>query len=265
MLLKTITYCRLVYFGKREKWTQFLFIFFSLIPLTYADPLPPLIVATEMFNPPFIMQGANKQLFGFDIEMMEDICEIIHRKCIYRSEFMENTLLSSIEKHEADIGVSSITITLERSERVNFSYPYLPSDVQYLALKKWAAIPFSKDVLNEKKIGVQVGTIYEQVIKESGLSDVQIINYSSTNRLIKALGQGEVDFILQDALAAQYWITQIPIFTTFGKPFTYGYGFGIAVNKSDKELLQQINNALVEFEENGQFKKTYDRYVGAGK
>ncbi|WP_274519444.1 transporter substrate-binding domain-containing protein [Legionella cincinnatiensis] len=75
------------------------------------------------------------------------------------------------------------------------------------------------------------------------------------------MSEGEVDFVLQDVLSAQYWATEFPEFTTFGKSFIYGYGFGIAVNKSDSELLQQINNALLEFEKNGQFKKTYERYV----
>lgn len=66
-----------------------IFIYFSFfISCSYADSLRPLIVATEIFNPPFIMQGANKQLFGFDIEMMEDICRIIQRECQYRSGFL---------------------------------------------------------------------------------------------------------------------------------------------------------------------------------
>lgn len=128
----------------REYCIQFLFIFSFFTPLIHAASLPPLIVATEIFNPPFIMQGANKQLFGFDIEMMEDICQMIHRECQYRPGFFENTLLNSIEKHEADLGVASITITLERSQQVNFSFPYLPSNAQYLALKKWSTVPFSK-------------------------------------------------------------------------------------------------------------------------
>ena len=196
--------------------------------------------------------------------MMEDICQIIHRECQYRSGFFENTIISNIEKHEADMGVASITITLERSQHVNFSFPYLPSDAQYLALKKWATVPFSQDAFHGKKIGIQVGTAFEKVIKDSGFSNVQIVNYNSTPQLIKALSDGNVDFILQDALSAQHWATQIPVFTTFGKPFVFGYGFGIAVNKSESELLKQINNALLEFQKNGQFKKTYDRYIPGG-
>lgn len=112
------------------------FIYFSFsISFSYAEPLRSLTVATEIFNPPFIMQGANNQLFGFDIEMMEDICKTIHRHCQYHSGFFENTIISTIEQHEADIGVASITITLDRSQRVSFSIPYLPSEAQYLALK----------------------------------------------------------------------------------------------------------------------------------
>ncbi|CAM3131090.1 transporter substrate-binding domain-containing protein [Legionella anisa] len=264
MIMQTITTYYLGFLGIKRRWTQFLFIFSFFMSCSHADSLRPLIIATEIFNPPFIMQGANKQLFGFDIEMMEDICQMIHRECQYRPGFFENTIISSIEKNEADIGVASITITLERSEHVNFSFPYLPSDAQYLALKKWTAVPFSQDAFNGKKIGIQVGTIFEKVIKDSGFPDVEIVNYNSTPQLIKALGDENVDFILQDALSAQYWASQMPIFTTFGKPFGFGYGLGIAVNKRESELLQQINDALLEFQKNGQFKQTYDRYILGG-
>ncbi|KTD40778.1 transporter substrate-binding domain-containing protein [Legionella parisiensis] len=260
-MIQAITSYFLGFLDIKKRWIQFLFIFSFFISCSYADSLRPLIVATEIFNPPFIMQGANKQLFGFDIEMMEDICQSIHRECQYRSGFMENTILSSIEKNEADVGVSSITITAERSEHVNFSLPYLPSDAQYLTLKKGSTVPFSKEAFNGKKIGIQVGTMFEKIIKNSGFSDVQIVNFNSTPRLIQALSNEEVDFILQDALSAQYWATEIPVFTPFGKPFSIGYGLGIAVNKNESELLQQINDALLEFQENGQFKKTYDRYI----
>ncbi len=249
------------FLGIKSRWVQYLFIFFLSLSLSHAEPLPPLVVATEIFNPPFIMQGANNQLFGFDIEMLEEICQIIHRECQYHPVFFENTIISNIENQEADIGIASITITLERSQRVNFSIPYLPSDVQYLALKKWATVPFSENAIDGKKIGIQVGTIFADVIKDSNFSNVQIITYNSTPQLIDALSEGNVDFVLQDALSAQYWAAEFPEFTTFGKPFIYGYGFGIAVNKNDSELLQQINNALLEFEKSGQFKKTYERYA----
>ncbi|AUH73261.1 arginine ABC transporter substrate-binding protein [Legionella sainthelensi] len=261
VMMQTIISYYLRLLSIKRRWIQLLFIFSFSISFSYAEPLRSLTVATEIFNPPFIMQGANNQLFGFDIEMMEDICKTIHRHCQYHSGFFENTIISTIEQHEADIGVASITITLDRSQRVSFSIPYLPSEAQYLALKKWATVPFSKDVFNGKKIGIQVGTLFEKVINDSGFSNVEIVNYRSTPKLIEALSNGDIDFILQDALSAQYWATQMPVFAPFGKAFSIGYGFGIVVNKTDNELLQQINNALLEFEKNGEFKRTYNRYI----
>lgn len=245
----------------KRYWTHLLFVFSCLMHQSYAASLPPLIVATEIFNPPFIMQGANGQLFGFDIEMMENVCQLMNRECQYRSGFIEKTIITNIEKQKADLGVASITITLERSQHVNFSLPYLPSDAQYLALKKWATVPFSQSVFNGKKIGIQAGTIFEKLINEPSFSEVKIIKYNSTPMLIDALSDGTVDFILQDALAAQYWASQLPVFTTFGKKFAFGDGFAVVVNKNDPELLQQINDALLEYQKNGEFKKTYDRYV----
>lgn len=50
-----------------------------------------------------------------------------------------------------------------------------------------------------------MGTVFGKVINDAGFSNVQIVNYNSTPQLIDALSDGSVDFILQDALSAQYW------------------------------------------------------------
>lgn len=43
----------------------------------------PLNVGVESFAPPFVMQGNHNQLFGFDIDMMNNLCKIMNRTCTF--------------------------------------------------------------------------------------------------------------------------------------------------------------------------------------
>ena len=65
--MQTITSYCLGFLGIKSRWTLFLFVFSFFMSLSYADSLRPLIVATEIFNPPFIMQGANNQLPAYAV------------------------------------------------------------------------------------------------------------------------------------------------------------------------------------------------------
>ena len=65
-----------------------------------------------------------------------------------------------------------------------------------------------------------------------------------------------------DAFTADYWQTQSNnVIITLGKPFTYGYGFGIAVNPNEPALLKDLNEALLKYQNNGEFQKDYNTYL----
>ncbi|WP_040916294.1 transporter substrate-binding domain-containing protein, partial [Legionella tunisiensis] len=41
----------------------------------------PLRIAVDTFAPPFVMESAHNQLYGFDIAMMQSLCRIMQRTC----------------------------------------------------------------------------------------------------------------------------------------------------------------------------------------
>lgn len=78
-----------------------------------------------------------------------------------------------------------------------------------------------------------------------------------------ALKRGEVDIILLDNAAALYWASNSSdVFKLAGPPYMYGYGYGIAINPSEVNLLTDFNNALVQYQNSNNYKQNYNRYFG---
>lgn len=245
---------------KRGKWLAILFL---VTPLLLAQPLPPLVVAIDAYNPPFGMRGAQNQLFGFDVDMMEFICKKINRTCQYRPMHFEY-IIPAVESRQTDIGVASLTITLERSQQVSFSIPYLLSYFRFMGLKKWADQPFSMNLVNNKTVGIKKGTVFKEFLQKENTQNlnIKVKEYKTHNDIILALQNGNIDFALMDGASVLYWQAQSDnTMISLGKPFLYGYGFGIAVNYSNQPLLQQINSAILEYQNSGGFQKAYNEYL----
>ncbi len=245
---------------------RILITFMCIIPMLHAQINPlnnPLKVGVDGFLPPFSMQGTNNESYGFDIDMMNSLCKIMNRNCEFRAMQFAN-LLPAVENKEVDVAVSYITITPERSKRVSFSNPYLLSYSRFLANTSAPGLkpPFSLKLLEGKNIGVVRGTIFADQIYEMGIKNPSIKEYDSDDILVENLGKGKVDFALVDNPTAIYWeANSSGKLHAIGPSFLYGYGVGIAVNSRDRDLLNEINNALLQYQKSSDFKSNYDKFI----
>lgn len=222
---------------------------------------PPLVVAVESFEPPFVMETSNDQFYGFDIAMMEYICQQLNRTCQYRIMPFDQ-LINAVANRQAEVAVSAITITPERALLVNFSTPYLISEASFLANADLARYPFDLSLLQGRKIGVVTGTVFADLITTMGIVNPQIVNYTQLEDSIEALNNGDIDLALMDEPTAFYWQSQSSgLMRMVGKPFAYGYGLGIAINRDNVQLLQQINQVLLTYQNSDAYKLAYQKYI----
>ncbi len=245
------------------KWIQRL-IPGILILLSFqlcAQPLP-LRVAIEVFEPPFVMQAANNQVHGFDISLILTICRGIGRTCQFQV-MPFNDLLAAVENNEADVAISAITITVPRARRVNFSLPYLSSVSRFLTTKQFSRQPFTLQNLNNKRIGVEQGSIFAEQIVNLGIGNATVVPYETVHELIDSLNNNDVDLVLMDNHSAVFWeIQSSGLLKTYGMPLEYGFGYGIAINRQNNTLLSQINTVLLKYQQSEDFKKSYRKYFG---
>ena len=244
------------------KWIQgVLLLIIAIIPLQSLSQGLPLRVGVEPFEPPFILQAANKQLYGFDINVINSICRRIDRTCQFTIMSFDR-LLSAVRNNQLDVAISAITITVPRAKLVNFSLPYFPSSSRFLTRKEFSSKPFSLLAFKNKKIGIERGTVFKTQMTVMGIKNPNIIEYQSVHLLIDALNNKEVDFVLLDNPSSLYWAAQSSgALKTFGRSLNYGFGYAVAINKQNQLLLGQINKALLDYQKSDEFKKNYRQYL----
>jgi polar amino acid transport system substrate-binding protein len=242
---------------------QWIFAFFLL---TCAYDLQaqgePLRVAVESYAPPFVMQAAKNRYYGFDIDLIEAVCQRLKRKCEYQVMRFDD-LLFAVNKGEVDVALSGITLTLERSKQVNFSLPYLPSRSRIMTKKENAKKHFSLLALSRSTVGIESGTIFETQLQSMNIRDAVIERYKNLQELVNALSENEVDYILLDNPSAVFWEAQSSKSLVLqGPPMPYGLGFAIAVRPNDKPLLKAIDKALLSYQKTKAYESSYEKYMG---
>lgn len=218
-------------------------------------------IGIDRNDPPFIYSINNKTFYGFDIDMMTMLCTYLKKKCDFvPMNFSE--LLPSVRNKTVDIAASSIFITPERAQFVNFSIPYLLSYTHFIGTKDKANVPFLIDSLSNKRIGYERGTLIPDVILSLGIINPVLVAYNNTDDVVEGLLKNEVDYALFTQHAAYYWNNNSAgQLTLLGNRIPFGLGVGIAVNKDKPELLMELNQALKVFQNSEAYKNNYNRYI----
>ena len=217
-----------------------------------------LIIGTLAYDPPFETTSDNKgNFFGFDIDIMNEVCNRLQEKCHYKPLTFEK-ILSETQSGQIDLAIAGISIMPNRQLLYLFSLPYLASRAGLLA-KSNSTIKTIEDIQG-KHIGVEAGTLFKTLALNK-FPGVQITEYDTQNDLFQAVADDDVDLILLDEASAQYWMTNNGVsFKSVGKPIPMGVGYGIMANLSNSTLINRVNNALISMENDGSYLVIYKRY-----
>lgn len=118
----------------------------------------------------------------------------------------------------------------------------------------------SVDDLATAKIGVQLGTTGDIYVSDK-YPDAEIEQFNKGADAIQSLKQGKVDCVVIDKLPAESFIALNSDLSILEEEFT-NEDYAIAIAKDNTELLDKINAALDELEENGTMQKIIDNYIG---
>lgn len=243
------------------KYRYWLILLFSSLfsSLVYAQT-EPLRISAASFSPPFVLQGGNQQLFGFDISMMQSLCQIMARPCNFIPMEFDN-IIPSLTNNNADLAIGGITITAERAKTIFFSDPYLPSHAVFVTNSDYFDKPWKKQLLTDKQIGLIQGSVFPEIIQTLNLDNPTIVRFEDEHALIEALSLKEIDFALLDTSTAYYWeMRSADTIKPIGQPINYGLGLGIAIAPDNPDLLKAVNRALLQYQQSPDFKKHYNTY-----
>ena len=224
-----------------------------------------LTVCTDAPYEPFEYQDENGVWTGFDMDIMTKIAEANKLALNVSVQAFDGILLKLAAK-ECDVVASSVTITEERAQSVDFSTGYFDSYQSLLVRNEDKDKLTTLESLNGKTIAVQTGTTGEAFAKENA-KGAKIQSYDDASAMFLALESKEVDGVLQDfPINASRAVKQGT--STVSVKFTEGQEveqYGFAVEKGNTALLKVINDSLATFKSDGTYETIFAKYFGATK
>lgn len=217
-------------------------------------------VATDMAVPPYGMLDAELKPIGLDVEVARKLAADWGLEI----EFVETTGSSRIPNlltDKADIVISSLSMTRERAEVVDFSNPY--SVINSVVGGKASDPVTGWEDLKGRTVAVARGTINDTDISaEADKYGFSVTRYEDDATLITAIVSGQSDLI-GHAAATLLRINAADASLAFEPKFvTRASGLGIGVKKGEPTLLAKLNEWVAENLANGTLTEITERYTG---
>ena len=232
-------------------------------PAPAAAPAKVYVVGTDAAYAPFESQNEKGEIVGFDI----DVVKAIAAKAGIEVKFVNTPwegIFNALTQGDRDFLVSSVTITDERKQTMDFSAPYF--DAQQLIAVKDGSKVAKFDDLKKLKVGVQTGTTGDEAVtKLQGKDSANIKRFESTPLALKELEAGGVDAVVADNGVVIHYVnnnTTAKFKTVADASFTPEQ-YGLPVKKGNTELLAKLNKGLADIKADGTYDKIYAQYFGA--
>lgn len=220
----------------------------------------PLVVAMELAYPPFEGKNETGEPEGISVDLMKAFGEYVGRDIRIENTAWDG-LIPSLQTGTADIVISSMTIRPDRAEQVDFSDPYANALLAVLVSKD-AEAETVEDLNQEgKKLAVKSGST-GHLYAESNLGKAELIVLPDESACVTEVAQGRADGFIYDQLTIyRNWQKNSDTTDAIFIPFQEPEQWGIAVQKGNSELLDQINAFLKEFREEGGYDRLAETYL----
>ncbi|MBS5789965.1 transporter substrate-binding domain-containing protein [Fusobacterium sp.] len=210
-------------------------------------------VGTNAEFPPYEYMEDGK-IKGFDADIMDEIA----KRGKFKYEWVNmnfDGLISALQSKKVDMVIAGMTLNEERQKYVNFSVPYIKPAVSLIALKSNSTT--SIEEFNNKKFGVELGTIEADIIKGK-FPDAIIVPFSSNTASVLALKSQKIDAILFDSKVAESYVKNNPEIKIVGE--VTGEDKAMAFNLKDTEVHNKVNTILQEMLNDGTIDKLKEKY-----
>jgi polar amino acid transport system substrate-binding protein len=215
-----------------------------------------IVVATDATWPPMEMVDENKEIVGFDMDLMKAAAEAGGFTVEFENTAWEG-IFAGLATGEYDAVMSSVTITEERKETMDFSVPYINAGQVLIVPQDTSGVETLED-LKGKSVGAQIGTTGSFEIEK--VEGVELKTYDEIGLAFEDMANRRIDAVVADTPVAADFALMNPNykdrFKIVGEQFTEEF-YGVAVNKGNTKILDAINkglNAVVDTE-------TYDKLV----
>jgi len=226
-----------------------------------AKPVQYLVMGTHAEFPPFEMRGGadNSAVVGLDVDIAKAIAEQAGM-ALKIEEMPFEELLPALVEGKVDMVLAGLTITDKRAEMVDFSDPYYTS-TQVVIIRKGDPVPTSKEDMRDQKIGAPAGTTGEAAAAELTSGKRKLLPFDSALSTVVGLMNSRVNFALVDEQPAIHFQKRFQkdlqvVRLDFDEEL-----YGVAVQKGNTELLEQVNEVLAAVQADGRYEEWVDQWM----
>jgi len=219
-------------------------------------------VGTDAAYAPFEKMSPANEVEGLTVDLLKAVAA----QGGFQVKFVNTPwegIFKTLDSGERDIVASSVTITEERKQTMDFSKPYFDA-VQLIAVKEDSKVGRFED-LKTLKVGVQTGTTGDEVVQKLlGKASPNIKRFESTPLALQELAAGGVAAVVADNGVVQNYIANNPTakFKSVSDASFVPEQYGFAVKKGNAEMLEKINKGLDAIKADGTHAALMAKYFG---
>jgi glutamate transport system substrate-binding protein len=216
------------------------------------------------FDQPGLGNKTGDGYAGFDVDTAVYIAAAlgVSRDNITWAEANSSQRQQLLAAGQADLIVSTFSITDERKKEVDFAGPYFVAHQDLLVRRNDTEIT-GPDALDGKNLCSVPGTTSAAYVTSHYLGNIKLVELPRFSDCVKALNDSQVDAVTTDDVILAGFAAE-PQYQ--GKLKVVGKGFsdeiyGIGVKKGDTAMVDKVNAALKQYIDDGSWKRSLDANV----
>lgn len=243
---------------------------------SHADDVIKFGVAQEPY-PPFASQDSSGRWVGFEVDLMNAVCEQMKAKC-QLVPIAWDGIIPALQEKKIDVIWASMSITPDREKVIDFTNKYYNSPAEIIGPKsagvkigivdnpdgKGGKIANPADAKG-KIIGVQTSTIHANYIQKYFGKDAEIKVYDTQDNADADLSAGRVDLVMADSVALSDYLKSdqgkdMEVIVTIPDDPILGEGVGGGLRKGDDKLKAELNDAIKGVRDSGVYNQIAKKY-----
>lgn len=216
-------------------------------------------IGLEGTYPPFDSKNAQGELVGYDVDVAKAVAAKLGVKPVFVTTEWSG-IIAGLQAGKFDVIVNQVGITPQRQKVLDFSQPYTYSTAQLLQRKSDTRQFKSLDDLKGHKVGVSLGSNYNDMVK--AVPGIDVRTYPGAAEEVRDLTDSRVDAALNDRLMLAYLMKTSSLPLRFGAPVGSVLENGIPFRKGNPKFAKAIDTALQQLEQDGTLAKISDKWFG---
>ena len=216
------------------------------------------VVVTENAYPPLqFIDPKSGEAIGWEYDAMKEIAGRLNFKLEYQN-ISWDAMIQAVSAGQYDIGMTGISIKDDRRQKVDFSTPYMRSEMFMLVRADEARFTDAKSFAAFEKglVGAQAGTtpFYTAVydVLDGNEQNPRLRLIETFGASVQALKTGDVDLVLTDGVAGKGYVdASSGTLKLVGGPLG-GDDFGF-IFKKGSDLVAPVNAAIAALKADGTF------------